>query len=40
MYTSAGCMMQAGEAYSERHNKVAGIIYRNICTEYEPEVAA
>ena len=26
--------MQAGTAYTERHNQVAGIVYRNICSEY------
>ena len=26
--------MLAGKAYMERHNQVAGIVYRNICTEY------
>ena len=30
----AGCKMQAGRADTERHNQVAGIVYRNICTEY------
>ena len=30
----AGCKMQAGTAYTERHNQVAGIVYRNICSEY------
>uniref|UniRef100_A0A8C4WGB1 Reverse transcriptase domain-containing protein n=1 Tax=Gopherus evgoodei TaxID=1825980 RepID=A0A8C4WGB1_9SAUR len=30
----AGCKMQAGTAYTERHNQVAGIVYRNICTAY------
>ena len=25
-----GCKMQAGKAYTERHNQVAGIVYRNI----------
>ena len=34
----AGCKMQAGTAYMERHNQVAGIVYRNICTEYGLEV--
>ncbi|XP_078022977.1 uncharacterized protein LOC144462717 [Epinephelus lanceolatus] len=34
----AGCKMQAGSAYMERHNQVAGIVYRNICTQYELEV--
>ncbi|TWW72943.1 hypothetical protein D4764_15G0003370 [Takifugu flavidus] len=26
--------MLAGKAYMERHNQVAGIVYRNICTKY------
>jgi len=26
--------MQAGTAYMECHNQVAGIVYRNICTKY------
>ena len=26
--------MQAGTAYTERHNQVAGIVYRNIFSEY------
>ena len=26
--------MPAGKAYTARHNNVAGIMYRNICTEY------
>ncbi|TWW69265.1 COP9 signalosome complex subunit 1 [Takifugu flavidus] len=30
--------MLAGKAYMERHNQVAGIVYRNICTEYGLEV--
>ena len=30
----AGCKMQAGTAYTERHNQVAGIVDRNICSEY------
>ena len=30
----AGCKMQAGSAYMERHNQVAGIVYRNIWTQY------
>ena len=30
----AGCKIQAGTAYTERHNQVAGIVYRNICTVY------
>ena len=34
----AGCKMQAGTAYMERHNQVAGIVYRNICTEFGLEV--
>ena len=30
----AGCKMQAGSAYMERNNQVAGIVFRNICAEY------
>ncbi|KAM6449746.1 uncharacterized protein PHA67_017094 [Liasis olivaceus] len=30
----AGCKMQARTAYTEWHNQVAGIVYRNICTVY------
>ncbi|KAI3355858.1 hypothetical protein L3Q82_004410 [Scortum barcoo] len=30
--------MLAGKAYMERHNQVAGIVYRNICTEFGLEV--
>ena len=30
----AGCKMQAGTAYTERHNQVAGLVYRNICSQY------
>ena len=30
----AGCKMQAETAYTERHNQVAVIVYRNICSEY------
>ncbi|KAF7655390.1 hypothetical protein LDENG_00056830 [Lucifuga dentata] len=30
--------MLAGTAYTERHNQVAGIVYRNICAEYGLEV--
>ena len=26
--------MQAGPAYTKRHNQVAGIVYKNICSEY------
>ena len=26
--------MQAGTAYTERHIQMAGIVYRNICSEY------
>ena len=29
--------MQVGTANTERHNQVAGIVYRNICTEYGPD---
>ncbi len=34
----AGCKMQAGTAYMGRHNQVAGIVYKNIWTEYGLEV--
>ena len=34
----AGCKILAGSAYMERHNQVAGIVYRNICTQYGIEV--
>ncbi|KAF7659584.1 hypothetical protein LDENG_00296340 [Lucifuga dentata] len=34
----AGCKMLAGTAYTEKHNQVAGIVYRNICAEYGLEV--
>ncbi|KAF7642179.1 hypothetical protein LDENG_00262910 [Lucifuga dentata] len=34
----AGCKMLDGTAYTERHNQVAGIVYRNICAEYGLEV--
>ncbi|TWW53461.1 uncharacterized protein LOC130519722 [Takifugu flavidus] len=37
-HITAGCKMLAGKAYMERHNQVAGIVYRNICTEYGLEV--
>ena len=30
--------MLAGSAYMDRHNQVAGIVYRNICTQYGLEV--
>lgn len=33
-HITAGCKMLAGKAYMERHNQVAGIVYRNICAEY------
>jgi len=33
-----GCKMQAGMAYMERYNQVAGIVYRNICADYGLEV--
>ncbi|TWW62315.1 hypothetical protein D4764_04G0009620 [Takifugu flavidus] len=33
-HITTGCKMVAGKAYIERHNKVAGIVYRNIYTEY------
>uniref|UniRef100_A0A3B3HDB2 HAT C-terminal dimerisation domain-containing protein n=1 Tax=Oryzias latipes TaxID=8090 RepID=A0A3B3HDB2_ORYLA len=33
-HITAGCKMLAGKAYMERHNQVAGIIYRNMCAEY------
>ncbi|XP_068176488.1 uncharacterized protein [Antennarius striatus] len=34
----AGCKMLASSAYMERHNQVAVIVYRNICTQYGLEV--
>ncbi len=37
-HITAGCKMQAGSAYMERHNQVAVIVYRNICHEYGLEV--
>ncbi|TWW59309.1 hypothetical protein D4764_06G0008390 [Takifugu flavidus] len=37
-HITAGCKMLAGKAYMEWHNQVAGIVYRNICTEYGLEV--
>uniref|UniRef100_A0A3B5PPD0 Reverse transcriptase domain-containing protein n=1 Tax=Xiphophorus maculatus TaxID=8083 RepID=A0A3B5PPD0_XIPMA len=33
-HITAGCKILAGKAYMERHNQVAGIVYRNICAEY------
>ncbi|KAK7886240.1 hypothetical protein WMY93_025861 [Mugilogobius chulae] len=33
-HITAGCKMLAGKACMERHNQVAGIVYRNICAEY------
>ncbi|KAM9816571.1 carbohydrate sulfotransferase 6 isoform X4 [Syngnathus typhle] len=33
-HITAGCKMLAGKANMERHNQVAGIVYRNICAEY------
>ncbi|XP_078808275.1 uncharacterized protein LOC144994388 [Oryzias latipes] len=36
-HITAGCKMLAGKACMERHNQVAGIIYRNMCAEYELE---
>lgn len=30
--------MQAGTAYTETHNIVVGVMYRNICAAYGPEV--
>ncbi|KAF7655094.1 hypothetical protein LDENG_00060930, partial [Lucifuga dentata] len=34
----SGCKMLAGTAYTEKHNQVAGIVYRNVCAEYRLEV--
>ena len=34
-----GRKMQAGTAYMERHNHMAGIVCRNICAEYRLEVS-
>ncbi|TWW73335.1 hypothetical protein D4764_15G0007290 [Takifugu flavidus] len=39
-HITAGCKMLAGKEYMERHNQVAGIVYRNICTEYGLEIQA
>lgn len=39
-HITAGCQMQAGEGYLERHNQVAVLVYRNSCTEYWLEVPA
>ena len=36
-HIASGCQQLAGTAYTERHNQVAGIVYRNICTEYNLE---
>ncbi|KAF7656011.1 hypothetical protein LDENG_00047480 [Lucifuga dentata] len=30
--------MLAGTVYTDRHNQVAGMVYRNICAEYGLEV--
>lgn len=30
--------MQAGTAYTETHNIVVGVMHRNICAAYGPEV--
>jgi len=38
-HIAAGCKMQAGTTYMERHNPVAGIVCRNICGEYRWEVS-
>lgn len=32
------CKMQAGTTYTDKHNWVAGIVYRNICVEYGLEL--
>ena len=32
-----GCTKLAGIEYTERHNNVASIIYRDICAEYDLE---
>ncbi|KAI3361747.1 hypothetical protein L3Q82_001956 [Scortum barcoo] len=37
-HITAGCKMLAGKAYMEHHYQVAGIVYRNICTEFGLEV--
>ena len=36
-HVTTGWAMQAGKAYLERHNQ-AGIVYRNICSEYGLEL--
>lgn len=33
------CKMQVGTVYTEKHNQVAGIVYRNVCAAYGPEVS-
>ena len=30
----SGCRLLAGTAYTERHNHVAGVVYRGLCAEY------
>jgi hypothetical protein len=30
----SGCKQVAGVAYTERHNNVAGVVYRGLCTQY------
>ena len=34
MHITAGCRILAVTAYLECHNKVADVIYRNICAKY------
>lgn len=34
----AGCMMQAGNTFTEHYTQVARIVYKNICDECELEV--
>ena len=34
-HITSGCKQLAGTAYTERHNQVAGIVYRNICKVYD-----
>ena len=36
-HLTSGCVKLAGTAYTERHNQVALIIYRNICDVYDLE---
>ncbi|XP_067939842.1 uncharacterized protein [Watersipora subatra] len=33
-HITSGCEQLAGNAYTERHNHVAGVVYRSLCDEY------